>query len=78
MAIKMYFGYTSLKNYMPKNIKPVSKRNNITCGCKTRTSALLLQSYLNKWRLSQLDKLDKLYIIYASTILLRRSYIDFI
>ena len=56
----------SLSNYMLKYIKPTSKRNNITCECKTCISAMLLQSDLNKWRIPQLDKLDKLYINSAS------------
>ena len=34
---------------------------------------MLLQLDLNKWRLSQLAKLDKLYINYSSTRLLQRS-----
>ena len=42
-------------------------RNIITCGCKTRTSDMSLQLDDNKWRLSQLAKLDNLYINYAST-----------
>ena len=36
---------------------------------------MLLQSDLNKWRLSQLSKLDNLYIDSASTRLLQRSKI---
>ena len=39
---------------------------------------MLLQSDLNKWRLSKLEKLDKLYINYSSTRILQRSKIDFI
>ena len=39
---------------------------------------MLLQSELNKWRLSKSSKLDKLYINSASTTLLQRSKIDFI
>ena len=45
----------------------MSKKNKITCGCKTCISVMFLQSDLNKWRLSQSTKLDKLYINYAST-----------
>ena len=67
---KVNIGDTSLLKYMPKYIRPMSNRNNITRGCKTSISAMLLQSDLNKWRLSQLAKLDKLYIDSASTILL--------
>ena len=63
---------------MPKYIKPISSRNNITCGCETCISAMLLQSDLNKWRLLQLAKLDKLYMNSASTRLLQRSKNDFI
>ena len=39
---------------------------------------MLLQSDLNKWRISQLAKPDKLYINYASTRLLQGSKNDFI
>ena len=44
-------GDTSLSNskYMPKYIKPMSNRNNITFGCDTWISAMLIQSDLNKW-----------------------------
>ena len=61
-----------------KNIKPTSNRNNITCVFKTCLSAMLLQPYLNKLRISQLSKLDKLCINYASTRLSKRSKNDFI
>ena len=54
---------------MPKYIKPTSKINTIACGCETFISAMLIQSDINKWRLSQLAKLDKLYINSASTII---------
>ena len=37
---------------------------------------MLLQSDLNKWRISQLAKIDKLYINYASTRLLEISKND--
>ena len=69
---------TSLRKYMPEYIKLMSNRNTITCGCKTCISAMLLQSDINKWRLSKLEKLDNLHINYASTRLLERSKIDFI
>ena len=36
-------GYTSLRKYMPKYIKPISDRNKITCGCETCISDVLLQ-----------------------------------
>ena len=65
--------YTSLREYIPKYIKTTSNRNKITCGCETCISAMLLQLDLNKWRLSQLTKLDKLYINSASTRLLQIS-----
>ena len=39
---------------------------------------MLLQLDLNKWRLSQLTKPDKLYINYASTRILQRSNKNFI
>ena len=38
---------TPLRKYMPKYIKPMSKRDKITCGCKTCLSAMLIQSDLN-------------------------------
>ena len=31
---KLCIGDTPLRKYMPKNIKPMSDRNNITCGCE--------------------------------------------
>ena len=63
---------------MPKYIEPTSNINKITCGCKTFIIAMLIQSDINKWRLSQLAKIDKLYINYASTRLLQRSNNNFI
>ena len=39
---------------------------------------MLLQSDLNKWRLSHLAKFDNLYIISASTRILQRSKLDLI
>ena len=63
---------------MPKYIKSMSNRNKITCECETCISAMLLQSDLNKLSLSQLAKLDKLCINYASTRLSKRSKNDFI
>ena len=63
---------------MPKYNKPMSNRNNITPGCKTCLSSLLLQSYINKWRILQVDKLDKLYINSASPGILQISKNDFI
>ena len=74
----IFIGDTSLRKYMPKYIKPTRNRNKITCGWETCISAMLLWSDLNKWILSQLTKLDKLYINSASTRLLERSRNDFI
>ena len=62
---------------MPKYIKPTINKNKITRGWKTGISSILLQSDLNKWRLSKLTKIDNLYIIYASAGLLQRSNIGF-
>ena len=45
---------------------------------QTYISAMLLQSYLNKRQLSQLDRIDKLYIKSALSRLLQRSKIDFV
>ena len=39
---------------------------------------MLLQSYINKWKILELSKLDKLYINTASTRLLEISKNDFI
>ena len=64
---KLCIGDTSLKKYMPKYTKPMTNRNNITCGCKACISAMLIQPDINKLRISQLDKLDKLYINHEST-----------
>ena len=61
---------------MPIYIKPMSNIDHIKQGCKTCLSVMLLQSDINKWRLSQLAKLDKLYINSASTRLLQRSKND--
>ena len=66
---KVCMGDKSLMNYTPRYIKLTSNRNNITCGWKTYTSAMLLQSDINKWRLSQFSKHDNLYINSAATIL---------
>ena len=51
----------------------MSNRKKITCECKTCISAMLLQSDINKWIISQLSKLDKLYVNSESTRLLERS-----
>ena len=68
----------SLMKCMKKYIIPMSNIDKITCGCRTCISAMLLQSHLNKWRISQLEKLDKLYINSASTRILQTSKNDFI
>ena len=74
----IYIGDTSVRKYMPKYIKPMSNRNNITCGWETCISAMLLKSDLDKWIISQLSKLDKLYINSASTKILEISKNNFI
>ena len=66
----MYWRYVSKEEHANIYIKPMSNINNITCGCEKRISAMLLQSDINKLRLSKISKLDKLYIDYASTRLL--------
>ena len=71
-------GNMSLRKYMQNFIKPISDRKNITCVYKTCISAMLIQSDLNTWRISQLAKLDKLYIHFALNRLLERSKNDFI
>ena len=76
--VRLCIGYTSLRKYLPKCMEPMSNRNKITCGCKNCISSMLIQSYINKWRLSQLAKLDKLYINSSSTKFLEISKNDFI
>ena len=71
-------GDTLLRKYMPKYMEPMSNRNKVICRCKTWISAILLQSDLNKCRISRLSKFDKLYINSASTRLLERSKNNFI
>ena len=56
----------------------MSNRNNITCGCKTCISDMLLKSHLNIWRLSKLAKLDSFYINSTSTTILHIYKHDFI
>ena len=58
---------------MPEYVKSMGNRNNVTCGCETCISAMLLQSDLNKWRSTKLAKIDQLYINESSTKLLKRS-----
>ena len=73
---KVYIGDKSLSKDMTKYIKPTRIRNKITCGLKKIKNAMLLKPDLNKWRLSQLSKLDKFYSNSASTTILQRSKID--
>ena len=51
----------------------MSNINNITCGCETFISTKLRQYDFNKCKLTQLEKLDKLYINAASTSILQIS-----
>ena len=67
---KVCIGDTSIRKYMLTYIKLMNNMNCITCGLEACISAMLLQSDLNKCRLSQLVKHDKLYINYASTKIL--------
>ena len=46
-------GDMSLRKYMPKSMKQMSDRNKLTHGCKICIRDMLLQSNLNKWRISQ-------------------------
>ena len=62
---------------MPKHINPITAINNMTYRCKTCISAMLLRSDLNKWRLTTLEKLDRLYINSISTAPFHISKIDF-
>ena len=69
---KVCIGDTSLRMYRPKHIKLMRNSNNITYGRKICISAMSFQSNHNKWRLTQFEKLDKLYISTKSTRLLQR------
>ena len=40
---KVYIVDIPISKYMPKYIKPMSNRNNITCGCETFISAMILR-----------------------------------
>ena len=75
---KLCIGYTYIRRYIPKYIEPMSTRNKIKCRFETCISDMLLWSYLNKWRISQLSKLDKLCFNSASTRILQKSKINFI
>ena len=68
---RVFIGNTSLIKYMQKHMNSTRNRNKISCGCETCISAMLLQYDLNKWRLTQLEKSKKLYIIVASTRILQ-------
>ena len=57
----MCIGDNSLINYMPKQINPMSNINKLTCGCETCSSAILLKSCLNYWRLTHLEIFVKFY-----------------
>ena len=46
--------------------------NNITYGCETCISAILIQFALNKWWLTQLFKFEMLYINLALNRILQR------
>ena len=56
----------------------MSTKDKITCRCEACIVAMLPQSYINKWRSSQLAKPDKSYINSASTRIFQGSKIDFI
>ena len=56
MIMEFFIGYTPIRKYIPKDIKPTSNINNITCGCETCISDMLLQFDLNKLWLTQLGK----------------------
>ena len=58
----VYISDTLLRNYTPQHIKPISNIKNITCGCETCISFMLLQCYLNKWWLRQFGRNEKLYL----------------
>ena len=68
----------SLSKYIPKNIKPMSTINRITYRCEACIVAMLLQLDLNKCWLTQLKKIDRLYINAAPTRLLQISKIYYI
>ena len=70
---RVCIGYMSLRKYMPKHIKLKSNTDKTIFVCETCISAMLLQSGLNKWRLSQLSELENLYITTSPTRLLKIS-----
>ena len=74
----MCIGDTYLIKYTPKYRNPMIKINRITCGCETFISAMFLSSDLNIWWLTQLAKLDQLYINNESTSILQISNIYYI
>ena len=47
----VFIGYKSPRNYTSKHRKPM-RRKKITCVFETCISTMLLQSDLNKWRLT--------------------------
>ena len=64
---------TSLIKYMQKHGRIIIKINKMTCIFETCISSMLLQSDLNKWRLTKLARFVKLYINTESTGILQRS-----
>ena len=57
----MYWRYIYYKVHV-KVYKTNDKKKNIKLGRETFTSDMLLRYDLNKWRLTKLEKLQKLYI----------------
>ena len=62
-----------LESTKKKHINPITNRNNITNGCETCISVMLIQYYLNKLWLTQLSNFEKFSINVASTMVLQIS-----
>ena len=57
--VRVWIFDTSIIKYIPKHINTTSNRNNITCGYYICISDMLLQYYLNKLLLRNLDFLKR-------------------
>ena len=69
----LYVGDKSLRKYIAKHINPMSNINNNICGFETYIRSILIQYEFNYWRLTHLEKYEKLYNNAASTRILQRS-----
>ena len=58
---KVCIGDTSLCKYTLKHINTMIRISNITYGCETVISSILIKSESYKWRMRQIFKLKKLF-----------------